>query len=751
MKDNKNIISLSTPAGEWRDACPTGNGKVGALVSGDVNSEKIIINHENLWLYGEKYPLPDVSESLVEVRNLMEKKEYSKAHNCHRDRLHEAGYSPKMSDFSPLCTLEILEHNTHSFSQYRRDLNMEKGEVSVSWQGESSRFSRDLFVSRSSGNIYCQIKSSQVGQLNFDLSLSPLAGNPDSAYCSSHGLEFLNETDLGSLSIHGRDKGGFNFGTVVSIKREGGFSTVEGDLLQIRNAHMVELEIQVYAEPVERPELDPSGNFDYFQELLKHEELHGELYQRLSLELGGEALHDVQQMFDYGRYLLISSAGSALPPNLQGLWNGDRHPIWNCFYMLNENIQMMHWLALPGNTSEMLLSLFEYYESRLDDFRENAQKLFKCRGIFIPANTVPDTGLLTDLQGHLIYWTAGAAWLCRFYYDYYLYTEDEIFLRERALPIMKEAAAFYEDYTYVNEKGEIEFNPSISPENAPEEFNRQHKMDANCNISINATMDIALCKELMTNLVEGSELCGLNDKSIPIWIDMISKLPSYSVNEDGAISEWIHEEFSDNYHHRHVSHIYPFFPGREIAPGDDMISPIKKAVDKRFEIGMKEQTGWSVVHLANIYARLGYGDRALECLAILKEYCTGENLFTYHNDWRERGVCEAKPKGFDKRVFQIDANMGYPAAILEMLIHSDRGVITLLPGIPSIMEQGQIRGVKCRGNIRLDMKWSSKSLSVQLLSQRDQSVVLTTPRKVPGETMKVDLKAGVLYNGVIDF
>jgi alpha-L-fucosidase 2 len=746
MKNNKNRISLNTPASEWRDAWPTGNGQVGALVYGDVTNEKIIINHEDLWLYGEKLPLPDVSGSLKEVRNLMEKKEYSKAHNCHRDRLHESGYFPVMSDFSPLCTLEILDNNPYPVSLYRRDLNMENGEVSVNWQGGGYHFSRDFFVSRSSGKIYCQFKSSGTGQLNFNLSLSPLADNPDNSYCKAHGLEFSKETDSGSLSISGRDKRGFNFGAVVSIKRDGGSSTVENDVLQIRNSEMIQIEIEVFAGASDRLGADTFCDFDYSHELFKHKKLHGELYHRLNLELGGEGMKDVQKMFDYGRYLLISSTGSALPPNLQGLWNGDRHPIWNCFYMLNENIQMMHWLALPGNTPEMLLSLFEYYESRLDDFRENALKLFKCRGIFIPANTVPDTGVITDLQGHLIYWTAGAAWLCRFYYDYYLYTEDETFLRERALPIMKEAAAFYEDYTYVNERGEIEFNPSISPENAPEEFNRQHKMDANCNISINATMDIALCKELLTNLIEGSELCGLNDESIPVWRNIISKLPPYTVNEDGAICEWLHEGFSDNYHHRHVSHIYPFFPGREIAPGDEMVSPIKKAVDKRFEIGMKEQTGWSVVHLANIYARLGQGDRALECLEILKEYCTGENLFTYHNDWRERGVCEAKPKGFDKRVFQIDANMGYPAAILEMLIHSDRGVITLLPGVPSTMEEGRISGVKCRGNIQLDMKWSAESLSVQMLSQRDQSVHIRNGRRVSGEEILVELKAGLLYS-----
>ncbi|MDC7236114.1 MAG: glycoside hydrolase N-terminal domain-containing protein [Spirochaetales bacterium] len=740
MNKKKHILELDSPAEEWRDAWPSGNGTVGTLVSGNLQHERIIVNHEKHWLYGKVQPLPDVSFALDKVRELVEGRDFQKAHNCHRDVLHEAGYKPVMSDYSPVFTLEIIDQNFESCSSYSRTLNMETGESVVKWQIEEKQYQRRLFVSRHSGKIHSRLSAETAASLNLLFRLSPLAEEAGHKYLESHNLVFEHESGKNYLMIKGQDIRDKCFGGVMSLDTDGDTVT-QNDDLYILNASYVDLEIEVFA--------DCDTNFcssfhnpaDYDDELASHIQIHGELYQRLELNLRNSDMLPVQQMFDYGRYLLISSAGSQLPPNLQGLWNGDNHPIWNCFYMLNENVQMMHWQILPGNMPELMHSLFEYYEALIDDFRENARKLFDCRGIFIPANTVPETGLITDLQGHLIYWTGGAAWLSRLYFDYYLYTEDKTFLKEKAMPFMKEAADFYEDYVYRNEKGEIEFCPSISPENAPEAFNVKHKMDANCNITKNAAMDIALCKELLTHLIEGAEICGIYEDAVPRWKDMLEKLPAYTVNDDGAICEWIHNDFSDNYHHRHVSHIYPFFPGCEMSGEDEMLKAIEIAVDKRFEIGMREQTGWSVVHLANIYARLGRGDRAMECLDILKEYCTGINLFTYHNDWRDRGVCMTKPKNFDKRVFQIDANMGYPAAILEMLVYSRPGSIHLLPGLPPGMKEGEVKGLLCRGNILLNMDWSEQKVGIVLKSASDQTVQIGLSSGM-NSTFSADLRAG---------
>ncbi|MGL1891189.1 MAG: glycoside hydrolase family 95 protein [Spirochaetaceae bacterium] len=744
MENNKNILILKSPATEWRDAWPSGNGEVGVLVSGLPVHEKIIFNHEKHWLYGEEFPLPDVSSALIEVRELVKNKEYKKAHNYHKEKLHELGYKPKMSDFSPVFTLEIIDKSQNDFFDYSRTLNMETGEITSKWLKNDTTFSRDVFVSRHSGKVHCRFFAEGTGLMNLKFKLSPLAEDLDQDY-DSHNLVFSGVCKKDVMVINGHDTKKSWFGGALSFTTDGESESQNDSVLTIKEARMIEIEIDVFADCKEKfqPPIDRHSNYN--KELTSHRQLHGELYNRVKLNLKDRSMHAIQQMFDYGRYLLISSAGSQLPPNLQGVWNGDKHPIWNCFYMLNENVQMMHWQILPGNMPEMMLSLFEYYESSMDDFRENALKLFGCRGIFIPANTVPDTGLITDLQGHLIYWTGGAAWLARLYYDYYLYTGDELFLKHRALPFMKEAMDFYEDYTYENVKGELEFCPSISPENSPEDFNREFKMDANCNITINATMDIALCKELLNNLIQGSSLCGVYKENISNWLDVLNKLPGYTINKDGAISEWVHDGFNDNYHHRHVSHIYPFFPGNEISLGDEMIPSIETAVDKRFEIGMREQTGWSLVHQSNIYARLGRGDRALECLDILKEYCTGINLFTYHNDWRDRGVCMTKPEGFNKRVFQIDANLGYPAAIMEMLVHSSLGKITLLPGLPSKMKEGEISGILCRGNILLNMKWSGTQILVELKSKLDQTVFIDSPVSFIS-SFSTQLEAGKWYS-----
>lgn len=728
------ILTLPHPAQEWRDAWPAGNGIVGALVQGDPHNESIIFNHEDCWLYGRTMELPDVSESLQEVRDLMAGREYQRAHNLYRDRLKDEGYTPHMASYSPLATLKLVREVPCDISDYSRNLNMCSGETEVSWKYGEDAYHRELFVSRSDGLVHCRLRCSGSGSPDLVLGLEPMNGEAEENWFSSRALELSRESTDEKLNLTLRDSAGRTYSANLEVLSQDGEIRQEGNRLRISGARDIHIAVRVLADTGWTGSAqENSGGFDspdYPSALEAHRQLHNELYKRVTLRLEGESVEAVQNMFNYGRYLIIAGSGGHLPPNLQGIWNGDILPIWNCFFMLNENIQMMHWQSLPGNYAESLFPMFDYYESRIDDFRENARKLFGCRGIFIPANTVPDTGLLTDLQGHLIHWTPGAAWLARFYFDYYLYTGDQNFLEERALPLMKETVLFFEDYLYENKQGQAEFCPSVSPENAPEEFNQLGKMDAMCNVTVNATMDVALCREVLTNLLTTLRICDINDPGRDRWKEMLDTLPDYRVNDDGAIREWLHDDFTDNYHHRHLSHIYPFFPGTEIKPGETEVEMFETAVEKRLVIGLKEQTGWSMVHLANIYARMGRGNRAMECLGILQDYCTGENLFTYHNDWREQGVCEAKPKHFKKRVFQIDANLGYPAAIMEMLCFSEPGSISLLPGLPDRFEEGKITGLRCRGNIGLNLEWSGERIAFNLESPTEQKVNIKFPSEI---------------------
>lgn len=201
---------------------------------------------------------------------------------------------------------------------------------------------------------------------------------------------------------------------------------------------------------------------------------------------------------------------------------------------------------------------------------------------------------------------------------------------------------------------------------------------------------------------------------------MLEKIPPYQINEDGAVREWMHPFFSDNYHHRHQSHIYPVFPGIEVTRDSDpgLFKAFETAIRKRLEIGISEQTGWSLAHMACVYARMQDGNSALECLNLLSRSCIKNNFYTVHNDWRGMGIgveMEWAP-------FQIDANMGWSAAIQEMLLFSVPGKIFVLPALPKAWKRGSVSGLVARGGITVSIDWNEDAVSVELLSATDQTI-----------------------------
>ena len=427
-----------------------------------------------------------------------------------------------------------------------------------------------------------------------------------------------------------------------------------------------------------------------------------------------------ERMFNFGRYLFISSTHpTGRPPNLQGIWNGDYIPAWSSDYTLDENVQMMHWAAMPGNLPELMEPYFRLFESTIEDWRTNARRFFGCRGIYAPLRQ-SDHGLLPEMMPYLI-WFAGAGWLAQPFFDYFLFTGDRKFLRNRAVPFLKQVALFYEDFLYEGKDGRLTICPSMSPENQPD-------VPGATTISINPTMDVAVCREVLGNLCGACELLGIERAGVRRWRGILAKLPEYAVNEDGALKEWLRPELKDNYHHRHQSHIYPLFPGGEITRESrpDLFEACRVAVQKRLVVGLKSQTGWSLAHMANIYARLEEGDKALGCLDLLARACTGPNLWTYHNDWRKQGITMDTGK---LPPFQMDANLGLTAAVLEMLAFSAPGMVKLLPALPSRWSSGRASGLLCRGQIELAMEWNKPAgkLVATLRSAKAQTLTLKSP------------------------
>ncbi|MFH1568561.1 MAG: glycoside hydrolase family 95-like protein, partial [Gemmatimonadota bacterium] len=334
------------------------------------------------------------------------------------------------------------------------------------------------------------------------------------------------------------------------------------------------------------------------------------------------------------------------------------------------------------------------------------------------------------------HWISAAGWLGQHFYDYYLFTGDRQFLAERAVPWLAEVARFYEDFLYEGPDGRLVFCPSLSPENVP-------PGEGTNLLTLNATMDVAVCREVLTNLCAACQELGIEAEGVARWRGMLARLPAYEVNADGALREWLHPRFPDNYHHRHQSHLYPLFPGLEIAPETDprLFEAGRIAVEKRLVIGLTSQTGWSMAHMACIYARLGMGDAALECIDILARSSTGPNLFTYHNDWRDMGLSLT---GWGRLPpFQIDANLGIAAAVLEMLVGSRPGLVKLLPALPGRWRRGAARGIACRGGVIADVSWdlSAAELRATLTSRADQTLSVVLPHGVAATACSADVWA----------
>lgn len=298
---------------------------------------------------------------------------------------------------------------------------------------------------------------------------------------------------------------------------------------------------------------------------------------------------------------------------------------------------------------------------------------------------------------------------------------------------MEEIALFYEDFLIEDENGKLMVIPSNSPENTPGNFwDGKEGMGAVMETTINSTIDVAVTKELLTNLVSGSKQCGLFAERIATWETMLSKLPEYEINEDGAMKEWLHPFYKDNYRHRHESHIYPLFPGNEIhkETHPELYDALVVAINKRLVIGLNQQSGWSLAHMANNYARMREGDLALGVLDHLARSCVVNNFFTLHNDWRNMGIGVESPL---PAPVQLDANMGISAAVNEMLLQSYDNNILILPALPSKFEKGEVENLLARGNITVSITWNQikkEGMFTLTAKHQDEEVCVILPPQI---------------------
>jgi alpha-L-fucosidase 2 len=442
----------------------------------------------------------------------------------------------------------------------------------------------------------------------------------------------------------------------------------------------------------------------------------------------------IERMVAYQRHLLIGSAREdCWPANLQGRWNGDYKPAWASDYHNNINIQMNYWPAPQTGLANLIEPLADFYFEFLDDYRHNAKQLFGCRGILLPW-CMGTHGQMR--HGTHAQWTAGAGWMAQHWWEHWLVTGDREFLRTRTLLWLQETAAFYLDFVEVRD-GVAHFSPSISPENAPA---------GKPNTVADATMDVVICREALTNLLEALRVLEVTDEHEERYRQLLAALPTYEINPEGGLREWMHPDLADVQTHVHMSHLYGLFPGWEI--NQENTPETHRWAVRALELRQNElgsMAGWSLSFMANLWARSGQGNPALENLQLLLRGCTTPNLLSWGNDWRAQGLScywglGALPP------FQIEAGMGFVSAVCEMLVRSRSGFLRLLPALPDAWPNGSVRGITTRCGVTVDLSWSENGrvLQVTLHSRTAQQINLRLPEHFTRSSQIIQLTPGSL-------
>lgn len=718
----------------WREGAVSGNGRIGANVYGGVKDETVMLTHHRLWHNGQAEELPDVSEAFRSQRRLMEQECFQEASWEVVNALMNANYRARLQSPFPAADLKIQIKPLCGFTDYVRGIRMDSGETFAYWkEGERERAS-ELFVSRANGIVVKRITSDRA-DLTVSLSLDTHK-NINSDKLEKWGKHIL---DTGEFVIQqpymvytAQNDDGSLYGVCARVVCADGKMETDRELLRVSGAGEVLVLMKVFAgeETAERDrvidailrELD-SLPADYDALLREHRPFHEKWYQSadFSLEYDGEyhsneellleayrgrqSLELIEKLWRYGRYLFISGTDEQGDPfPLYGLWAGDYRLMWP-HHMANENIQMIYWHTFAGNLLPFQKAFCQYYYEKIPAFQENARKLFGMGGIYVTAGTTPGISSPNQIVPVIMNWVGAAGWIAQHYYRYYRYTGDKKYFQEIILPFLLETAAFYEDFVEYRPDGSIYFYPSVSPENTPgnfmppEHIQMAHPMPT----TVNSTIDLAILKEFMTEMCHIAEEYPVPKERVAAWEKILSSIPEYRKNGEGAVREWQDDRFEERYDHRHLSHIYPVFPGTEvnILHKKELLPAFEKAVALR---EIDAQTGWSMAHMAAIYARLEKGEEAMECLNKMARSSLTNNFFTLHNDWRGMNISldmEAAP-------VQLDANMGYVNAIQEMLVCSSEDLLKLLPALPEELSRGSVRDFRYENGF-LSMSWERRT------------------------------------------